>query len=292
MIQESEQNVSIERAEYLRNQVNEARHAGDIEAETEAAFDLAAYRIESQEWRFVESLLEEFIGMNRVDRDRYMGGELILAVSGPLISAGNPQLAAQMLYQAAKIGDELRMPQLEFSARFQLGTALMTYGEFRDAIANFEAAMVMLGDDDLSDAYRGEISMLMGDCYLAMNRVESARLAFNRVLSIATQQDDQPARGLTFGKLGHVANNTSNWEQAQAYYEQSASILRGEEDRRYFLGIVLANLSDVYTRVGRPEDARRVLVEARELFYKEDANDLAAEADAEIKRMDGKRSAF
>lgn len=284
--------VSRNKADKLRMAVNEARHAGDIDAEIEAAFDLAIYRIETLDWRLVESLCEEFTGMNRTDEERYYGAVLIIEIAPILVENFQPALAAQLLYQAVKIGKDVEMGNIEFGGRIKLGDALRASGNSRDAVANYEAALDML--DDVSEAapFRAEISLRLGQAYLELNRIEQARLYFNRVLTMASQAEDERSRGIVLGWLGLTNIQANNFEASVSPLEQSAKRLRTEEDLWSFLGIVLANLSDAYGAVGKIEDQRRSLVEAREIFYKTDQNDLAADADQAIKQMDMRKSAF
>ncbi len=274
--------------------VNEARHAGDIEAEVDAAYHLSLFRIESRDWRLLESLVEEFIGVNRTDKERFYAAHWLMEIQEFIIEEGQAALAEQLMYQVVKIGQDIERSDVEFAGRVHLATAQRAQGNSRDAIANYEAALEMLGLDPEADEYRAELSMRLGQANLELNRVEQARLYFNRALTIASQYEDQRARSTLLGWLGLTNMQANNFEGAVSQLEPAVKGIRteGDEDLWPFLAILLANLSDAYKGVGKPEDQRRAMAQARDMFYKTNQNDAAQEAERAIKQMDARRSAF
>jgi tetratricopeptide (TPR) repeat protein len=210
--------------------------------------------------------------------------ELLPELAAALFNVGEPALAEALLAEARDAAGELGLPGLEWRARLkQLHaegvSSRVSWGEIGELAEEAISVFRELGDD----AGQAAGWRTRADAYNAQGRLSAALEANNRALAHARGRDRELAlariiRNLPWGPM-HVDEAIQRSEQ----------ILAGAEGR-LLEATSFASLASLRAMQGRLEEARSLIVGAREIYRElgvEPLADLAAFDSAFVETLAG-----
>ena len=130
-----------------------------------------------------------------------------------------------------KIEEQKKRQQLtgEVKARFEQGVTLFDSGQYKEALAEFNAALAI-------DQKQPGVLARAGDCYLRLNRNEEALDAYNKAIDL--DSDDASLYALK----GVVLSNLGKAAESHEMFTRSAELdPRGAAQNFYNLGATLYN---------------------------------------------------
>jgi tetratricopeptide (TPR) repeat protein len=144
-------------------------------------------------------------------------------------------------------------------ARVQLASVRLQEDKPKDALALVEGAVAFLKD---RRERRFEIYglLIMSRAYQMLDDLERARAASADVVATAEAMHDNDQLAIALSNLASVASSLGQLPQALAHRERAEAIRRGQNDASA-LPYDLANRAELLIRLGRFDDADRVLDE-------------------------------
>jgi tetratricopeptide (TPR) repeat protein len=153
------------------------------------------------------------------------------------------------------------------STYHQLGNIAYLRQEFTEAEASYRQALEILLDfGDLHGAASTyhQLGMIAKD----QGRLAEAATNFRRSLDIFLDHGDRYSAARTYHQLGAIADVQRRFTEAESNYRQARNIALEFGDK-YFASSSGIDLGIVLARLGRDEEASRVLLEAAVGWYKE-----------------------
>jgi tetratricopeptide (TPR) repeat protein len=139
-------------------------------------------------------------------------------------------------------------PDLQQSNMGNLGVALLSMGQYQQAIDHYEEALALAQSRHVRS---GECAWLtsLGGCYQMLGEVRRAIGYYEKALAIAREMGYQSMEAMALTCLGISDQMLGEVRRAIGYQEQALAIAR-EIDDRESEGVVLASLGDCYDSLG------------------------------------------
>ena len=161
----------------------------------------------------------------------------------------------------------LEEPSLYTRLVIALWRVWLVRGRYEEAQLGIERALRA----DPSPSERAELLLQLAAIVISRGDFERGRACYVEALELFRANGDERGEARSLAGLGHVASDTSRWDEAMTRYEESAALWRGLGDRLGLAGVI-GDLANVHLRSGSPrpaeEFAREALSIAREVGYR------------------------
>ena len=183
----------------------------------------------------------------------------LLDLTATLMEAGRLPEAAAYGERALQLAKQRGARRTAASARIQLAAVRLEEGRPKDALALAEEAVAFLKPNNYRRLELFGLSV-MSRAYQQLDDLDRARSISADVVATAEAVRDEVQVSIALSNLASVATALGKFPQALAYRERAEAIRRRQNDASA-LPYDLANRADLLIRLGRFEDASRVLDE-------------------------------
>ena len=179
---------------------------------------------------------------------------LLLSVTSPLLPLTSH--LAPLSVQAQTIQDR----NAEASRLNQEGLQQFNRGQFREALENFQKALVIFRE--ISDRKsEGTTLNNMGEAYRNLGQYPKALEFLQQALAIHKQVSNKAEEGTTLNNIGLVYFNLGEYPKALEFYQQALAIHK-EMGNKVMEGTTLNNMGEVYRNLGEYFKALEFLQQA------------------------------
>ena len=183
----------------------------------------------------------------------------LLDLTATLMEAGRLPEAAAQGERALQLAERRGARRTAARARVQLAAVRLVEDRPTDALALAEGAVAFLKPNHYRRLELFGLSV-MARAYQEVDDLDRARAISADVVAAAEAVGDEVQVGIALSNLASVATALGQLPQALAYRERAEAIRRGQHDASA-LPYDLANRADLLVRLGRFDDASRVLEE-------------------------------
>ncbi|MBC7850902.1 MAG: hypothetical protein H7Y31_14265 [Chitinophagaceae bacterium] len=175
--------------------------------------------------------------------------------------------ALERFYAALKLAESSNDYMTQARAHVNIGWALMESHQFEKAINSFHQGLSILSDKQLFLRNVGTLYNNMASSFGSLNQVDSAKKYATLGIESGTRNNDLFAQangyfilGTAYEKSGDLENALSNFKKAQPIREELAD--------PYFIVSDLAEISNLYAKLGRSDEGIATSLKALDLAEK------------------------
>ncbi|MBZ0281017.1 MAG: protein kinase, partial [Anaerolineae bacterium] len=218
--------------------------------------DAAVLEVQEGEWRFAHDKLRDGVleGLAPETR-RELHGRIGIAMER--LHPNDPALYTLLAFHYGQAGNEARETQYaELGGKQALRT-----GAYRDAIALFERALVLVlkrqtGRISQLKLHQIEIKRQIADARLGLGEYAQARILYRENLNDAWALKDNRSTADALMSLGDVSAALNEYPEARQYYQESLTLYRSL-DVLPLVARVLNSLGSVAYETGAEDEARK-----------------------------------
>ena len=178
----------------------------------------------------------------------------------------NPSVAKSVVSKEVKIAQvEGKEQRKDEALRLnELGLQQLNTGEYREALNNFEQALVIVKEIGERKS-EGVILNNIGEVYRSLGEYPKALDYYQQSLAIDKQVDDKAGEGITLNNIGLVYRNLGEYAKALDYYQKSLAIHK-QVGNKAEEGSTLNNIGAVYRNLGEYPKALDYLQQSLAIF--------------------------
>lgn len=172
--------------------------------------------------------------------------------------------ALERFYAALKTGEEAEDYNIQGRAQVNIGWVMMELGQSENAIESFRKALVTIQSHNVLARNVGTIYNNMASSFGALNQLDSARKYSELGIQSAVNNNDIQSQanghfilGTTYEKMGMYEDALQSFKTAQP--------LREKVGDPYFIVSDLAEIANLYSKMGRGEEGIATSLKALEL---------------------------